>query len=572
MNKFLTYSLILLLFTARMGMAQTPQDQTFEILKNLDIYSDVIKELNAEYVDDINPGEITKEGIDAMLYSLDPYTNFIPETEIEDYKFMTTGQYGGIGALIHQQGEYVIISEPYAGSPAQKVGLMAGDKILEVNGQSAVGKSYDEVSAILKGQAGTEVQIKVKREGTDQPIEQAITRETIKIDNIPYYGIVGEDIAYIKLTGFTQDAAKEVKQAFLKLKERQPISGVIIDLRNNGGGLLNESVDLSNIFVERGQEVVTTKGKVLERNRVHKTLYPPVDLKIPLVVLTDNQSASASEIFAGAMQDLDRGVIIGQRTFGKGLVQNVVPLSYNAQLKITVAKYYIPSGRCIQAIDYSHKDNNRYSAKVPDSLIREFTTKNGRKVYDGKGISPDIHVNPRKFSQIALTLYSNYLVFDYATRFRQLHPEIPPVGEFQITDSIYSDFLEFIADKNYSYTTRSEQALDRLKAEAERENYLDAISEEYNHLKEHMIRDKADDINKYKDQIRELLRMEIISRYYFQRGKIESSLGNDPELARAIEVLHQPETYLAILNGTWKNPETTSESDESEPESEPETE
>ncbi len=546
--------LLSIILSVQTVFSQSPQDQTFEILKNLDIYSDVVKELNAEYVDDINPGELTKEGIDAMLYSLDPYTNFIPETEIEDYKFITTGQYGGIGALIHQQDDYVIISEPYEGSPAQKEGLMAGDKIIEVNGQSAVGKSYDEVSAILKGQAGTEVQIKVKRDGKDQMIEKTITRENIKIDNIPYFGIVGGDIAYIKLSGFTQDAGKEVKQAFLKLKEKQPVSGVIIDLRNNGGGLLNESVDLSNIFVERGQEVVTTKGKVKERNHVHKTLYPPVDLKIPLVVLTDYQSASASEIFAGAMQDLDRGVIVGQRTFGKGLVQNVVPLSYNAQIKITVAKYYIPSGRCIQAIDYSHKDNNGYSAKIPDSLIREFTTKNGRKVYDGGGISPDVSVKPRKFSQIALTLYGNFLIFDYATTYRLAHPEIPPVKEFKISDSVYNDFLAFIAGKNYTYTTRSEQALERLKSEAEREQYLDAIQEEYNHLKEHMIRDKEADINKYEDQIRELLRMEIISRYYYQRGKVESSLSNDPELSRAIEILHQPETYNTILDGTWVDP------------------
>lgn len=566
--KRITYrSLILsLILSAQIAFCQSPQDQTFEILKNLDIYSDVIKELNAEYVDEIQPGKLTKEGIDAMLYFLDPYTNFIPETEIEDYKFITTGQYGGIGALIHQKGDYVIISEPYLGSPAQKEGLMAGDRILEVNGQSAVGKSYDEISAILKGQAGTEVKIKVMRGGTDQILEKTITRENIKIDNIPYYGIVGGDIAYIKLTGFTQDAGKEVKQALLKLKEKQPVNSVIIDLRSNGGGLLNEAVDLSNLFIERGQKVVTTKGKVKEQNRTHKTLYPPVDLKIPLAVLTDNQSASASEIFAGAMQDLDRGVIIGQRTFGKGLVQNVVPLSYNAQLKITVAKYYIPSGRCIQAIDYSHKDNNGYSTKIPDSLIREFPTKNGRKVYDGGGISPDIYVTPRRFSQLALTLYGNYLIFDYATQFRQTHPEISVVNEFEITDKIYADFLFFIADKDYSYTTRSEQALERLKSEAEREHYLSAIEKEYDELKQHMIRDKEADIKKYEDQIRELLRVEIVSRYYYQRGKVEASLANDPELERAVEVLHQPSTYHAILEGIWIDPAKTQDQVQNDPE------
>ncbi|MFH1160428.1 MAG: S41 family peptidase [bacterium] len=536
------------------GFSQTQQDQTFEILKNLDIYADVVKELNAEYVDEIQPGEMTKSGIDAMLQSLDPYTNYIPETEVEDYKFMTTGQYGGIGALIHQQGDFVIISEPYEGSPAQKAGLLAGDKILEVNGQNAEGKSYDEVSAILKGQAGTTVQLKIIRDGMDQPIEKTIIRENIKIENIPYYGLVDGEFGFIKLTGFTQNAGRETKQTLLKLKENPSLRGIIMDLRGNGGGLLNESVDLSNIFVERNQEIVTTKGKVKDRNRTYETSYPPVDLKLPLVVLVDNQSASASEIFAGAMQDLDRGVIVGQRTFGKGLVQNVVPLSYNAQLKITVAKYYIPSGRCIQAIDYSHKDNNGYFTKIPDSLIREFQTKNGRKVYDGGGITPDVTVQPRKFSQIALTLYSKFLIFDFATQYRREHPEIGPVADFKITDSTYQDFLAFIKDKNYTYTTRSEQALDRLKTEAEKEHYFDGLKEEYAHLKAHMAEDKQADITKYEGQIKELLRMDIVTRYYYQKGKVEASLENDPELAMALEILKDPGKYNAILSRTYVQP------------------
>ncbi|NQV02501.1 MAG: S41 family peptidase [Bacteroidia bacterium] len=555
----LSLSIFILILSNLTGHAQSPQDQTFDILKNLDIYTDVVKELNAEYVDDIQPGDLTKAGIDAMLQSLDPYTNFIPEVEVEDYKFMTTGQYGGIGALIHQQDNYVIISEPYEGSPAQKSGLLAGDKIVEVNGQAAEGKSYDDVSAVLKGQAGTEVHLKFKREGVDQLIEKTIIRENIKIDNIPYYGIVGDDIGYIKLIGFMKHAGREVKQAFLKLKEKLPIAGIIIDLRNNGGGLLNESVNLANIFEKRGQEIVTTKGKVKERNRVHKTSYPPVDLKIPMVVLVDNQSASASEIFAGAMQDLDRGVVVGQRTFGKGLVQNVVPLSYNAQLKITVAKYYIPSGRCIQAIDYSHKDINGYFTKIPDSLIREFKTRNGRPIYDGGGISPDITVNPRKFSQVALTLFGKFLIFDFATNYHREHPEIGLISDFEINDSTYNDFLAFIADKNYTYTTRSEQALERLKKEAEKENYFDAIQEEYDQLKAYMIEDKQADIKKYEEQIRELLRMEIVSRYYYQKGKVEASLDRDPELAKAIEILHDPATYAAILDGTYVLPEETKE-------------
>jgi len=562
------WMVLFLVFYTGSVVAQSPEDQTFEILKNLDIYTDIVKELNSEYVDEIHPGDLTKTGIDAMLQTLDPYTNYIPETEVEDYKFLTTGQYGGIGALIHQQGDKVIISEPYEGSPAHKAGLLAGDVIIEINYQSASGKTYDEVSAILKGQAGTTIQLKVKRDGIDQPIEKILTRDNIKIVNIPYFGMLDSVIGYIKLAGFTQNAGREVKQAFLKLKEKNPLDGIIIDLRGNGGGLLNEAVDLSNIFVEKGVEIVTTKGKVKERNQVHRTQNPPVDLKIPLVVLVDNQSASASEIFAGAMQDLDRGIIIGQRTFGKGLVQNVVPLSYHAQLKMTVAKYYIPSGRCIQAIDYSHKDKNGYFTKVPDSLIREFRTKNNRQVFDGGGITPDLPVTPRKFSQIASTLYGNFLIFDYATKFYQLQPEIGTVAAFKVNDTIYHDFLAFIAGKDYAYTTRSEQALERLKHEAEKESYLEAIQGAYDQLKARMIEDKKADIIKYEEQIRQLLKMEIVARYFLQKGKVEASLENDPELAAAIQVLKDPEKYHSVLSGNYSPTNSEIKPGESSPDEE----
>jgi len=546
--------------------AQAPNQQGFEIMKNLDIYSSMIKVLDQDYVDEINPGELTEHGIDAMLESLDPYTNYIPESEVEDYKFITTGQYGGIGALIHQQGDYVIISEPYENSPAVKAGLKAGDKILEINGQQAKGKTYDQVSAILKGQAGTPVNLLVQRDGLDKPFEKTINREIIKIENIPYYGMVDKNIGYIKLTGFTQNAGKEVKQAFLKLKEINDLKGVIIDLRGNGGGLLNEAVEISNIFVERNQEIVGTKGKQPDKNHTYFTMSPPVDLSIPLVVMVDNQSASASEILAGAMQDLDRGVIIGQRTFGKGLVQNVVPLSYNAQMKITVAKYYIPSGRCIQAIDYSHKDNQGKFGQIPDSLIRPFKTKHGRTVFDGGGLSPDIKTKPRFFSRIAMSLYSKFLVFDFATKFEQEHPMIAPPDQFQITDSTYSDFLAYISDKKYDYTTRSEQALDRLKKEAEKENYFAAIKDEYDHLRTRMESDKKEDLNKYKEQIVELLRMEIVTRYFYQKGKIESSLRQDPDLAVAISTLKDPEKYSAILSGKFVQPDTETQKPEEEDE------
>lgn len=523
-------------------------------MKNLDIFSNTIKELDQDYVDKINPGDLTQTGIEAMLKSLDPYTNFIPESEVEDYKFITTGQYGGIGALIHQQGNYVIISEPYEGSPAQKSGLKAGDKIIEINGKSTFGKNYDEVSSFLKGQSGSTVRLRIFRQGVADTIEKTITREIIRIDNIPWSGMVSDQTGYIKLTGFTQNAGKEMRQAITKLKENKQLKDIIIDLRGNGGGLLNEAVDIANLFVDRGQEIVSTKGKMPDKNRSHFTMNPPVDLTIPLVILVDRQSASASEILAGSIQDLDRGVVVGQRTFGKGLVQNVVPLSYNAQMKITVAKYYIPSGRCIQAIDYEHKKQDGSFGKVPDSLIRAFKTKNGRTVYDGGGIQPDLVTESRRFSNLALTLYSKYLIFDYATRFEQTHPSIPPAASFEITDTIYKQFLEYISNKDYTYTTKTERALEQLKAEAVKDNFFEAIKEEYGHLRERMTADKREDLNKYSDQIKDLLKMEIVTRYYYQKGKIEASLKQDPDIASAISLLKDQERYSAILAGKYVQP------------------
>ncbi len=533
--------------------AQT-SDQSFEILKNLDIYSSVMKELNTNYVDKINPGDLTKTSIDAMLESLDPYTVYIPESEIEDYKFITTGEYGGIGALIHQEGEYVVISEPYEGSPAQKGGLQAGDKILEINGQSAKGKSYSDVSTILKGQAGTSITLRVQREGTDQPFDLSITREVIRIDNVPFYGIVGNDIGYIKLTSFTQNAASEVKKAFLKLREGTPLKGVIIDIRGNGGGLLNEAVDISNIFVDKGTEIVKTKGKLEDKNHTYRTMTAAADVEIPLAILVDDESASASEILSGSIQDLDRGVILGQRTFGKGLVQNVIPLSYNCQLKVTVAKYYIPSGRCIQAIDYSHKNKEGTFSKFPDSLITAYKTKDGRTVYEGRGITPDIQTKPVRYSNIAMALYTKYLIFNYATKFHREHPTIASADKFQITDDIYNDFVLFISGKNYNYETRTEIALDDLKKNAEKENYFAAIKNEYDALKTQMDSDKKGDLVKYKDQISDLLRTEIVSRYYYQKGKVETSLTDDGDVQRAIQTLHSQDLYASILKGTYKQP------------------
>jgi carboxyl-terminal processing protease len=546
--------IMVLLGACKVAPAQAPSEQGFEIVKNLDIFSNVIKELNTNYVDDIKPGELSKTAIDAMLESLDPYTNYITETEIEDYKFITTGEYGGIGALIHQNGEYVVISEPYEGAPAQKSDLRAGDIILEINGKSAKGKTYADVSAILKGQSGTTITLKIQRPGENAPIDKTINREIIKIDNIPYSGMLDHDIGYIRLTSFTQKAASEVKQALMKLREKTEPKGVIIDLRGNGGGLLNEAVDIVNIFVDHGQDVVTTKGKLPDKNHTYKTMNTPVDVNIPVVILVDGQSASASEILAGAMQDLDRGVIVGRRTFGKGLVQNVVPLSFNAQMKVTVAKYYIPSGRCIQAIDYSHKNKEGIFGKIPDSLIAAFKTKDGRTVYEGRGIKPDIHSDKVDYSNISMALYSKYLIFDFATQFRREHSTIPPADKFEITDTIFNAFLAFISNKNYDYKTKSEDALEDLRKDSEKENYFNAIKSEYDALKKQMENDKKSDLTKFKSQISDLIKQEIVSRYYYQRGKIIASLDSDKDLAEAVHTLADQSLYKSVLAGTYKAP------------------
>ncbi len=525
------------------------KNNDFEVAKNLDIFVELYKQLDLNYVDEINPGDLMKTGIDAMLETLDPFTNYIPESQIEDYKMLTTGQYGGIGALIHRQGDYVVISEPYEGFPAHKSGLKAGDKILKVDGKSVKGKSTDDMSKILKGEPGTTIEMVIEREGTPDSFIIKLQRENIKIDNIPYYGMLNDHIGYIKLSGFTPNAGRQVKNAFLDLKENNEMKGLVIDLRGNGGGLLNEAVNIVNIFEEKGELVVNTKGKVSQRNKSYYTTTKPVDTEIPLVFLVDKRSASASEIVSGAMQDMDRGVILGQRTYGKGLVQNVLPLSYNSKVKVTVAKYYIPSGRCIQAIDYSHKDDDGYAQKIPDSLISEFETKNGRKVYDGGGIEPDIYIEQEKFSPIAFALFTKFIIFDYANKFNRENPEILPPKDFEITDEIYRDFENYVNERDFDYTTSSEKTLKKLKEIAEKENYLSNIEDEFSALEEKLIHDKKADLEKHKDEIKEILKIEIVSRYFYQKGKVEASLATDPEIKKAIEILEEETTYSSILSG-----------------------
>ena len=549
---FLRSSLIGIFFLLFISLNLKAQNENnFEISKNLEIFISMYNELNKSYVDEINPGELMVGGIESMLETLDPYTVYIPESQIEDYRMITTGQYGGIGSLIHKNGDYVIISEPYEGYPAQTTGLKAGDRVISINGENMVGKPSDEVSKFLKGQPGTSIKISVERDNAESPLDFEITRQNITIKDIPYYGMLNKNIGYIKLSGFTQQAGNKVKDAYVELKNNNPLKGVILDLRNNGGGLLGEAVNITNIFVDKGALVVSTKGRLKDKNQDHYTRFNGIDPKIPLIVLINAHSASASEIVAGAIQDLDRGVILGQRSFGKGLVQNVIPLSYNSQMKITVAKYYIPSGRCIQAIDYSMKDEDGYYSKIPDSLVNEFKTKNGRLVYDGGGIEPDIKMSPRRYSRIITSLFTKYLIFDFATKFAIENPEIPQAEDFIITDEIYQDFVDFLADKDYDYTTACEEKLNELKETSEAEGTYEAIAEQYELLHKAMMHNKEEDLVTYKDEISELLKLEIVSRYYYQEGKIRASLHDDPEINRAIKVLEDPAIYQSVLDGSY---------------------
>lgn len=520
-------------------------DRYFEISKNLDIFSTVYREVNTYYVDDVEPGKLIRTGIDGMLNSLDPYTNFYSEAEIEDARFLTTGEYGGIGASVVPHGEYVMITEPYEGSPAQKEDLRSGDIILEVDGRSTKGKNSNDISKMLKGQAGTEVTLKIQR--GDEVLIKKLKRDDIKLKNVPYYGMVTNDIGYIKLTGFTNDAGKEVHDALEELKKTNALKGVILDLRGNPGGLLHEAVNVVNCFVDRGQLVVNIKGKVKDLDREYRTLNAGLDMDIPVAVLINRGSASASEIVSGTIQDLDRGVVIGQRSFGKGLVQNTRPLTYNTQMKITTQKYYTPSGRCIQALDYSHRNEDGSVGKVPDSLTHEFKTKSGRTVKDGGGIKPDIEVALAKPSNIASSLYNKNIIFEFANHYRNTHATIPPTKEFHLSESEWQEFVKFIANKDYDYTTETEKELDDFKKKAEEENYYATVKASYEDLKKKLSHDKKADLDKARAEVTELIELEITKRYYYQKASVESLFDDDKEIKSAIEVLLTPAQYQSIL-------------------------
>ncbi|MFW6259731.1 MAG: S41 family peptidase [Tangfeifania sp.] len=517
-------------------------EKNFEIAKNLEIYYSLFRELNMFYVDEVNPNELVKTSIDKMLNSLDPYTNYISEDQIEDFRFMTTGEYAGIGALISRQNGKIVIAEPYEGFPAQKFGLKTGDIILEVEGKSTENMSTEDVSNLLKGPANKPVLLKLERMGEKKFLEIEVVREKVSIDAVPYYGILDNNTAYIRLSNFTANCSDEVKNAFLELKENNP-DALVLDLRNNGGGLLQEAVKIVNMFVPKGEEIVSTKGKVKQWDKTYKATSEPIDTTIRIAVLTNTNSASASEIVAGAMQDLDRGIVVGTRTFGKGLVQTTRDLDYNTKLKVTTAKYYIPSGRCIQTLDYSYRNEDGSVGEVPDSLITEFTTKKGRKVYDGGGIVPDIVLEPDQLSNLSIALITNYMVFDFATKFANENESIASPEEFYITADIYNQFADFVKGKEFDYESKSKDVLKDLIEAAKEEKYYGLAEEDFETLKTKLEPKLDKDLKEFKEEIKSLLENEIVARYYYQKGAIRSSIDEDKVIIKALEELKSPMAY-----------------------------
>ena len=522
----------------------------FEIAKNLDIYSSLFRQLDEHYVDEINVNDLVKTSIDVMLDKLDPYTVYYPESDLEEFKLMTTGQYGGIGSTIQQDSNYVIFSEPYEGSPAYSAGIQPGDKIISIEGKSMKGASVSDVSNLLKGQPGTKVKITIQPYGSNKTISKEIVREEIKFPNISYSGMIDNQIGYVKLDQFTENAANDVKTAFTQLKNNG-MKKFVLDLRDNGGGLLNEAIDIVNLFIDKGNIIVTTKGKNPKQTQTFATSKTALDNQIPIVVLVNRNSASASEIVSGSLQDFDRAVLIGERTFGKGLVQNILPLSYNTRVKVTVSKYYIPSGRCIQGIDYSDKDENGISKHKADSSATAFKTKNGRTVYDYGGVEPDINVEIEPYSTVLLAMFAQQIIFNYANEYKLKHHSIAPAKEFRITDEIYQDFTKFVKTKNLAYETFTEKQIKNLKTSVENDKFSDKINKQISNLEQSVKEEKANDLVRYRKEISQLLQMEIVERYYAQKGRIENSLSIDPDLNKAIEILNNDKTYHSILKGTY---------------------
>ena len=521
-------------------------NHSFQVAKNLDIFNSIVRELDLFYVDTIDPDKTIRTGIDAMLYSLDPYTEYFPEDNQSEFEQLLKNSYGGIGSIIRYstKTQYTVIAEPYEGMPAHEAGLKAGDVLLEIDGKDL--KGNPDVSTLLRGQAGTGFKLKVRRPGTEKPMEFDIVRRSIQLPFSPYYGVVADSIGYINLSTFSGNPSKEFKEAFLDLK-KQGIRSLVIDLRNNGGGLLDESVEIANFFVPRGKTLVTTKGRIAQASNTYKTLREPLDLDIPLAVLVNSATASSSEILAGSLQDLDRAVIVGTRTFGKGLVQTTRMLPYGGNMKLTTSKYYIPSGRCVQAIDYQHRNEDGSVGRIPDSLTTVFHTAAGREVRDGGGVTPDIEVKAKKLPNILFYLVNDNLIFDYATQYCLKHPTIPPAKDFVLTDADYAGFKEMVQKADFKYDQQTEKMLKSLKEMAEFEGYLKDASAEFDALEKKLKHNLDHDLDYFAADIKEMIAIEIVKRYYYQRGGIIQQLKDDDDLKAALDILSDPARYRQML-------------------------
>jgi carboxyl-terminal processing protease len=514
----------------------------FEIAKNLEIFTNAYKELNHSYVDELDPGGLMRTGMDAMVSSLDPFTNYISETDIEGYRYLTEGKYNGIGANSSQIGEWVVITEIFENSAAQKAGIKAGDKVVSVDGQNAKGKSPDEVQSILRGFPGTKVDLVLKRAGEAKDVAVTLVREEVNVPNVPHSGIVADGIGYVNLTVFTRDAGDNVAKALKELKKNNPnLKGVVLDLRNNGGGLLAEAVNLCNVFVPKNEFITSTKGKIQEQDRSFKTLNVPVDTEIPIVVLVNHMSASASEIVSGALQDLDRAVVMGQLTYGKGLVQNTKDLGYNAKLKLTTAKYYIPSGRCIQAVRY--KDG--IPVHIPDADRAKFKTKGGRTVLDGGGVKPDMELPTDTASGIVKALADQYLIFDYCTEYLVKNPKMDSIELFRFAD--WTGFEQFVSSRKFSYETATEKQMQALKEKATADGYSSALSGAFSELENRIKSEKKTELQRRKEDIIREIEVELAGRLYFDKGRVRMRLNRDAGVTAAVKLLNDPAKYKSQL-------------------------
>jgi carboxyl-terminal processing protease len=530
------------------GFFISQETRDFRIAKNLDIFFTLFREVNTFYVDEIDPDKVIKAGIDNMLKTLDPYTVYYPESDVDEFTFMTTGKYGGIGSQIRSSGDYVVITEIYKGFPADLAGLKVGDQLKKVDGTSLKGFSSEKVSEKLKGNQGTEISLTIERNGKDTDYQ--LKREKIIVPPVPYFGMIDSKTGYIRFTSFTQNCIEDVKKALIALKNNNA-QQIILDLRGNPGGLLTEAVEIVNLFVAEGNEVVSTKGKVKQFDEDFKTSKVAIDEKIPLAIIINRGSASASEIVAGAIQDLDRGIIVGQRSYGKGLVQITRPLSYNTQLKVTTAKYYIPSGRCIQARDFSHPNEDGSVGIIPDSLISEFKTRNGRMVKDGGGIAPDIEILPESLSQITAELYVRNYIFDYATSYFWAHPGLKSPEQFSFTDQDYADFGTYLLKRNFSYKTVTEESLNELISNAKKEKYYDMHKDLFTDLEKDIAHDLEQDLTVFRKEITELIEDEIIGRYFYEAGAIAWTIKKDEQILKAAGILNNKEEYRSILEGKF---------------------